>query len=269
MPVSNKRFCSVVDALPSEDQSSFSFMKRHYSNFISMALLFLITAGVFAQTPTPTPESTPPTLPQELNSIPSIAPGYKSDDRTLPDLGRVGVDMTRQKTLTLSGAIELALENNKDITISRQTAAMAEFDLQAARGFYQTRFTGQTYYDRSTVPNLSIFTSNQKTTQGSFVANTGLQAFVPKFGTVLTGSFNNSRVTTDNPISVLSPQFNAALGFSVQQPLFRGRSFDQTRRTIEVTRENIALSDTQLRQRTIEIVAAVQKAYWDLAFAAP
>jgi HAE1 family hydrophobic/amphiphilic exporter-1 len=241
-------------------------MKRHFI-FISMVLLLSLAAGVFAQTPSPTPENTPPASPQDLNAIPSIAPEYKSDDRTLPDLGRVGVDMTRQRTLTLRAAIEMALENNKDITVSKQSVTMAEFELRAARGFFQPRFIGETYYDRTTTPNLSIFTSNQKTTQGSFIANTGLQAYVPQHGTVFNGFFNNSRATTNNPISVLSPQFNAALGFSFRQPLFRGREFDQPRRTIEVTRENIALTETQFRQRTIETVALVQKAYWDLAYA--
>jgi HAE1 family hydrophobic/amphiphilic exporter-1 len=232
-----------------------------------MALLFFMTAGVFAQTPTPTPESTPPALPQELNSIPSIAPEYRSDDRALPDLGRVGVDMTRQRTLTLRAAIELALENNKDITVSRQTARMAEFDLRAARGFYQPRLTGQSYYERSTIPNVSIFSDNPTTTQSGIIANAGVQGYVPRFGTVLNGTFNNQRVNTDNPISLLSPQLNSNLSFSVTQPLFRGRRFDQTRRTIEIARRNLELTDTQFRQRSIEAVAAVQRAYWDLAFA--
>ena len=186
---------------------------------------------------------------------------------SLPDLGRVGVDMTQQRSLTLHEAIELALENNRDLEVSRKTESMAEFDLQSARGVYQPRLTGQTYYDRSTVPNVSIFSNNQKTTQGSLVGNTSLQAFAPKYGTVFTGSFNNQRVTTDNPISILSPQYGSNLGFSVTQPLFRGREIDQSRRTIEIAKRNISLTDTQFRQRSIETVAGVQKAYWDLTYA--
>src|SRR5205823_478400 len=51
------------------------------------------------------------------------------------------------------------------------------------------------------------------------------------------------------------------------QPLFRGRRFDVPRRTIEVAKRNIDLTDIQFRQRTIETVAAVQRAYWDLTYA--
>ena len=115
--------------------------------------MLALAAGMSAQTPTPSPESV---------QAPAIAPNYRSDDRSLPDLGRVGVDVAQQKALTLSDAITLALENNRDIEVTRKTATIAEFDLRAARGFYQPRLTGQSYYDRSTVPNVSIFSNNQK-----------------------------------------------------------------------------------------------------------
>jgi len=222
-------------------------------------------------TPSPTPSAAvtnKQTLtPGDLRGVPDVAPKYRSDDRALPDLGRVGVDMGQQKTLTLLEAIELAMENNRDIEITRKTETIAEFDLLAAGGFYQPRLTGQSYYDRSTVPNVSIFSSNQKTTQGTLLDNASLQAFSPNYGTVFTGSLNNQRVTTDNPISILSPQLNASLGTSVLQPLFRGRKFDQPRRAIEIAKRNINLTDTQFRQRSIETVAGVQRAYWDLAYA--
>jgi HAE1 family hydrophobic/amphiphilic exporter-1 len=205
--------------------------------------------------------------PDNLPGVPAVAPTYKSDDRALPELGRVGVDLSQQKTLTLKEAIELALTNNRDIEVSRKTETMAEFDLKAARGFYQPRFAGQTYYDHTTVPNVSIFTSNQKNTTGSFVANTGIQAYVPSYGTIYGVTFNNSRVTTDNPISVLSPQLGASLGFNATQPLFRGRSFDLPRRSIEIAKKNIEITDVQFRQRSIETVASVERAYWDLTYA--
>ena len=101
-------------------------------------------------------------------NVPSIAPQFESDDKTLPDLGLVGVDMMRQKPLSLKEAITLALENNKDIEVSRQNVRIAEFDLQSVRGFYEPRFTGQTFYERATVPNVSIFSRTRTTTTGSF-----------------------------------------------------------------------------------------------------
>jgi HAE1 family hydrophobic/amphiphilic exporter-1 len=54
---------------------------------------------------------------------------------------------------------------------------------------------------------------------------------------------------------------------SITQPIFRGRNFDQNRRTIEIAKRNLSLTDTQFRQRTIEIITNVQRAYWDLTYA--
>jgi HAE1 family hydrophobic/amphiphilic exporter-1 len=218
-------------------------------------------------TPTPSPSPTATIAPENVPGVPAIAPGYRSDDRSLPDLGRVGVDLLQQRPLTLHDAIETALVNNRDIEVTRKTETMAEFDLRAARGFYQPRLTGQSYYERSTTPNVSIFTNSPKTTQGSFVGNAGLQANLPSHGTVFSGAFNNTRLTSDNQISLLSPQLNSSLSFSVTQPLLRGRAFDLPRHNIEIAKRSIELTDTQFRQRSMDVVTNVQRAYWDLTFA--
>lgn len=242
-------------------------MKRHLY-IIILALLAAVAGEVRAQSPTPTPaeNDVQRVAPENIKGVPTIAEKYRSDERLLPDLGRVGVDMTDQKSLTLRETIELALENNRDIEVARKSSTIAEWDLRGTGGIFQPRLSGQSYYERATTPNVSIFSNNQKTTQGSFIANAALQGYIPRFGTVLAGTFNNSRVTTDNPISILSPQYNSSLGFSLTQPLFRGRKIDAGRRTIEIAKRNLELTDTQFRQRSIEVVAAVEKAYWDLAY---
>ena len=245
-------------------------MHRHFYIYI---LLTVVSVAGFVQAQDPTPAPTPFVIdkqdvaPENIKGVPAIAPDYRSDARTLPDLGRVGVDMTQQRTLTLREAIELALDNNRDIEVSRQTFSMAEFDLRSARGFYQTRLSGQAYYDRSVTPNISVFSTNRNLTNGTLVGNVALQAFAPKYGTAFASTFNNQRLDSDNSISVLSPQYNVGLGFSITQPLFRGRKTDPTRRTIEIAKRNIELTDTQFQQRSIETVAGVQKAYWDLTYA--
>lgn len=242
-------------------------MHRHL--YILVLFLFVLAAaGTRAQTPTPTPVvDSQNVAPEDLKGVPATAPSFRSDDRNLPELGRVGVDMLQQRPITLHEAIELALENDLDIEVTRKTHQMAEFDLIAARAFYQTRLSGQAYYERSVTPNISVFSTNRNLTNGTLVGNAALQAYVPKYGTVLSGTFNNQRLVSDNSISVLSPQYNTGLGFSVLQPLLRGRTIDPARRTIEIAKRNIALTDTQFQQRSMEMVANVEKAYWDLTFA--
>jgi HAE1 family hydrophobic/amphiphilic exporter-1 len=47
----------------------------------------------------------------------------------------------------------------------------------------------------------------------------------------------------------------------------RGLKVDNSRRQIEIARKNLTLSDAQFRQRAIETITNVQRAYWDLVFA--
>ncbi|MEO6589954.1 MAG: TolC family protein [Pyrinomonadaceae bacterium] len=256
---------------------------RFFYTFLS-AFILMVFLGIFsntnaqdaAPTPIPTPvpvietqkvDDTQNVQPENLKGVPPVAPGYESEDRTLPDLGRVGVDMMEQKPLSLKEAISLALENNKDIEITRQNVRLAEFDFQSASGYYEPKFTGQTYYERATVPNVSVFSTNRTTTTSSLAGNAGLKAYIPRFGTIFDAIINNQRVGSDNPISILSPQYNTGLTFSVTQPLLKGRRFDTQRRIIEIAKRNLSLTDTQFRQRSIDIIATVQRAYWDLTYA--
>lgn len=250
-------------------------MKKY---LFALIVSVLAVGAAFGQTPAPTPTPSPggsPTVndrqevtPEKLQGVPAIAPNYSSEDRNLPDLGRVGVDMADQRSLTLSEAITLALENNKDIEVTRKNVKIAEYDLLAARGVYEPRFRGQTYYERATTPNVSFFAPGaDKVTASSFAGNVGVVGYVPKFGTTLEATLDNRQVGTDNLVSILSPQYDSNFTFSLVQPLFRGRTFDQNRRVIEIAKRNLSLTDVQFRQRSIDIIAAVQRSYWDLAYA--
>lgn len=246
---------------------------RSYILLILGAFLLAATASAQGEPPSPKPSPTPfvadpkGVFPENVPGVPPIATGFSAEDRSLPDLERVGVNVTSQRPLTLAETIELALENNRDIEVSRKTALSSEFDLRAARGFYEPRFSGIMQYERSTVPNLSIFSTNETTTQGALVGNAGVTGYVPRYGSVLSATLSNQRLTTNNPISILSPQFNSSLNLSFVQPLFRGRRIDQPRRIIEIAKRNIDITDTQFKQRSIETIANVEKAYWDMTFA--
>jgi outer membrane protein TolC len=242
--------------------------------FLTFILIVMGVSSAFAQSgrPVPSPSATPVNdaqgvAPEDLQGVPQVAPGYQSVDRSLPELGRIGVELTAQKTLTLREAIEMALTNNRDIEVSRKTEQMAEYDFAAARGFYQTRLVGKTYYERVTVPNTSIFSTNEKTTSRNILGDATITGYYPKYGTVFQGSFSETQVSSNNPISIISPQYNTNLNFNFTQPLMRGRKIDQPRRLIEIARRNMELTDIQFRQRSIETVASVQRAYWDLTYA--
>ena len=204
---------------------------------------------------------------EKLKNVPKVGEGFESKERDLPNLGRVGVDMTSQKSISLRQAIVKGLEKNIDIEVTRKDVKIAEFELKSANGVYEPTFSGQTFYNRETRPNISIFSDTTTTTNGSILGSARYQGFLPKHGTTYFAEASNQRFTTNDPISILSPQNNLNLTIGFSQPLFRGRKFDNRRRIIEIAKNNLSLTDTQFRQKAIEITANIQSAYWDLTFA--
>lgn len=231
--------------------------------FLSLILSFGFAVNTKGQTPTPTPKPAA----EGIDSIPQIAPDYRKADAKLPELNRVGVDMLEQKSLTLREALELALTNNKDIEVSRDNVKIAEFDYRGARGVYEPRFNLNSYYERAEIPTASVISGpGGSTVQTGFVGNATLNGLVPKGGGSYNVTFNNQRATTNNIFNSLDPQYLSSLTFTFTQPILRGRRIDQQRRAIEISKKNLSLTDSQFRQRTIETITAVQRAYWDLVF---
>jgi HAE1 family hydrophobic/amphiphilic exporter-1 len=216
---------------------------------------------------TPGRESVPTQAPALLPDVPTVAPNFRAGDHPLPELGRVGVDMAEQRPLTVREAIEMALTNNKDIEVARHNVKIAEYDLTAARGVYDPRFSSLSYYERTETPSTSFLSgASGSVTQSDFTGTARFEGLVPKWGGGYRIDFSSIRLTTNNQFTALNPQYPTAFTFNYTQPLWRGLRFDNNRRIIEVARKNLSLTDAQFRQRTIETITAVQRAYWDLVF---
>jgi HAE1 family hydrophobic/amphiphilic exporter-1 len=250
-----RRFCALC-------ASAVDFSSKRLAFLLALTLLAVVAQ---AQDPTPSPS---PDVVEGLSRTPAVAPDYRADNAVLPELGRVGVDLMKQRPLSLREALTLALENNRDIEISRKNVKLAEFDLQAARGSYDPRLFFQSYYERVETPVTNVFggAGQVSTTQTTFNNTARLEGLAPRFGGTYRVEGAAPRVSTDNPFTFLNPLYQTSLTFSYTQPLLRGKNFDQTRRNIEVTKRNLSLTDAQFRQKTIEVITNAQRSYWDLVF---
>ena len=233
-----------------------------------VAFLVLLLAGVVQISAQQTQPSPDPTDPKQL-SVPSVAPDYRGQQKPLPELRRVGVEMDRQHPLSLRDALSLALENNKDIEVARENVKLAEFDLLGAHGAYDPRFNTTAYYERLKTPISSFLTGGQNGSiiQSDYTGSARLEGFSPKLGGSYHLDFSSVRLTTNNSFAALNPQYPTSFSLSYVQPLVRGLRFDIQRRQIEIGKKNLSLTDAQFRQRAIEAITNVQRAYWDLVFA--
>ena len=223
-----------------------------------------VNVGAQAQT-TPTPSNAQA---ETALSVPAVAPDYRAPNVPLPALERVGVNMAEQRPLALREAIELALKNGKDIEVARTFVRAAEFDLTAARGAYDPRLNTSTFYERTKTPVASFLSGGEggAVTSSGFGGTMRFEGLTPKGGGNYRFDFSSSRQTTNSLFAALNPQYPTSFSFTYAQPLLRGLRFDATRRQIEIAKKNLSLTDAQFRQRAIETITGVQRAYWDLVF---
>ena len=228
----------------------------------ALFLFTLLTMPVFGQTASSSPLASKPDT-----QMPAIAVDFRADSRRpMPSLNRIGVDPADQQPLTLREAITLALRNNKDIEIARDTVKMAEFDLLTARGSYDPRFSAQSYFEKIKTPATNVLSGAAKVITDDLTATARLEGLAPKGGGSYHVDFSSIRQTSNSTFNVLNPSYPTALTFSYVQPLVRGLRFDLPRRQIEVAKKNLSLTDAQFRQRAIEVITSMQRSYWDLVF---
>lgn len=210
----------------------------------------LATAAQFVSLPQAAAQETPAHPPQTM-----AAP-------------RVGVDESQPLTFTLFDVVKLALQNNREMEVERINVQQAEYDLFAARGARDITLGNSTYFENRTVPVGSILAGgpNGSLTTKTLNYDFNAQQLLPS-GATWQAQFTNSRGDTNSQFVSLNPQYNTALSLQMRQPLLRSFSIDDARRRIRINNRRLDLSDSQFRQKAIDIVARVQRAYWDLVFA--
>jgi len=184
------------------------------------------------------------------------------------EVPRIGIDESRPFAMTLFDAVKMALENNREIEVERINVQQSEYDLFSATGARDVNLSGSSFFENSTVPIGSLLGGgpNGTLTTRSFTYDLHAEQLLSS-GARWNAAFTNARDTTNSQFASLNPQYSTALNFEIRQPILRNFSIDDARRRIRIARRSLDLSDAQFRQRAIEVVSRVQRAYWDLVFA--
>jgi HAE1 family hydrophobic/amphiphilic exporter-1 len=230
-------------------------------------------SGVPMAAPTPIPgdDTTAPTVPGADITEPAFPTQQPRPVPPLPDLTRLGVSSDNVLSLTLNEAIRLALENNNGIEVAKSDVKFNETTLTSLEGIFDPVFTLNPQLTRLSQSQQSIFSaSNDQSgivTQTDFRTNASVNKQFSRGGGNYDFFFNNNRGTSNIVGDQLNPAFSSSLGVTLTQPLWRNRSIDRNRRDIRIQRKRLEQSDADFRRTTIDVIAQVQRAYWDLVFA--
>src|SRR5215467_522572 len=131
---------------------------------------------------------------------------------------------------------------------------------------FDPSLTGSVQLDKNNTESVSVFSPVPIVAQNTYTAGFGYtQGF--QFGGALTGVFNNTHLTTNNPTSLLTPQLGSNFQFRFTQNLLQGYGFLPNTRFIRIARNNREISDVAFRLQIITTVDQIENMYWDLVYA--
>ena len=162
------------------------------------------------------------------------------------------------RSLTLQECLALALTNNFDVQITRLSLPLARYDLGVAQAGYDPQFTMGGNHSSTTTgpaapgPNVEMLRNS---------LNSGFSGLAPMgLKYQLDGQAGQTYGTGRDSA-------DGAVGLSLTQPLLKNFLTDSTRYNIAVARNNLRGSELDLQARIIDILTAVEQAYYELVFA--
>ena len=230
-------------------------MKKNTIGFLLFVLLATFPAVVMAQEPAANQDEV-----------------SKSDQYTqVPEsyLDRMKRTSTVME-LELQESIRMALANNLEIAIENYNEDMNREQIVKTRSFYDPTLNFSVGWRSTKRPNTSVLSSGGGilvNVNDGFTFDTNLTQNV-RGGGALRVLWNNGRSLTNSQFFNVNPSYDTNFDVSFRQPLWRGfGKKTATERQIKIANLDTEISDTQFKQRVVEIIQQVQNQYWELVYA--
>jgi outer membrane protein TolC len=167
--------------------------------------------------------------------------------------------------LTVNDVIQLMLENNLDINVSRLNPLAAEYLIETFFRPFEPTLRLEATVSRNTSPATSQLTGAPALSMLNGTYRVGyLQTLAS--GTDVGVDFSLNRSSSNSAFNTFNPSWVGNIHFSFRQHLLRdfGRAINE--RQIRVARNNEKISETQFEMQLIDLVTQAQRSYWDLVF---
>ncbi len=286
------------------------FCRVSFALFLAVLMALMPAAPVFAQQQgesTPPAQPQPPSLTIQVSNqnysfgqrwFPNIKAPYTQasvPEPILTNAPRIEQMVKDGKlSISLQDAVDLALQNNLAIVISRYTPWLAEASiLHTLSGGAPT---SGPIGALGTIPALSFdplvtsaFSLDQKTipVNNPLIAGTGGAASFGTFnilnshttvgdvqysqgfhtGTSFSASFNNTRGSSSSTATFFDPFVQSNFVLLASQQLLNGFGLLANEHYIRIAKVNKSIADQTLVQQVITSITAVGNAYWELVFA--
>jgi outer membrane protein len=287
---------------------------RWFAALVSLALVFSpLTAA--AQSPSPSQEPPPtPAAPPAPGQAPSPVnvgdqfhmhlydQDYTNGQPALPNIFKPYMPMRLPQEVTenaatldqlihdgklvlgLQDAVQLALQNNMDITVQRYVTYQADANVLSAKsgpgfvtqtgGFvsFDPTLNATLAWNRTSIPINNPFTSGAGTSgllalnTQTGVGNVSYGQYFPT-GSAFSVSLDNTRLSQSPTANFFNPSVTSSLNLAFQQNLLNGFGYAFNLSTLRIARITRKQADLQFEQQVITSVVAVMNQYYELVFA--
>src|SRR5882762_9043392 len=168
--------------------------------------------------------------------------------------------------LSLDDTIRLALSNNTDIRLDRSQIEFAQNNLHRVHGPFDPLVTSSFVDNRSKTPAI---TQTQGAAIPDALAQTTTFGYAQTFqtGTNFQTSFNASKLSTNNSLSLVNPSIATNLQFTVTQPLLRNFGLFPNRAPILIAQRNLKQARASFQGEVNDIILRTVGNYWNVILA--
>ena len=169
--------------------------------------------------------------------------------------------------LSLEDALQIAIENNRDIQIEQKNVEVSEGEIQVQEGEFDPLLNISSSYTDSQTPTTSTFIESGEVNQEDFNVQSNVE------GRISTGTyydvlnFSTTRTETDSPIQDLSPSWFNNVSFTIGQELLRNFGIGVNRAFIVTAKRSNEISEKELESITSDVLLSVERRYWLLVAA--
>lgn len=203
----------------------------------------------------------PASPPAQVPTVPQVPGGSAAQSAAE---GTVVVEGT---PLSMDDAVRMALENNLGIQTERLNPQIQNYGVARANAAFTPSLVSSLSRGSSTAPPtdfLSTGGSSGVVTSGAFSTTAGVQQQLKFGGASYQVTFDGSRLTSDAPRTVFSPQLGSHLNAVYTQPLLRNFRIDSLRQQLYQSRNQQEVADIELQQRITQTGRNVRAAYYNL-----
>lgn len=171
-----------------------------------------------------------------------------------------------QVHLTEQQAVEMALRYNLEVNIERHTPILNLFIVEQEKGVYDPLGTFNFDWNRQKTPTSSALQGGDSITNIFTIYQFGYgQRF--STGSSFEIGFLGSRGRTTSFFTNLIPAIDTSFDILFRQNLLKGFGRIPADYQIEISRNNLEISQQEFKRRTVELILQVQDEYWNLRFA--